>query len=536
MKDSNFPPDAVFFPARAAAPGLQLSVMSRSSVRASSHLRSVIVAVVALSGVVLAQTQPAQPVLAPEKPLALDEAVGLALQKNFGLQRQAFTLANAKEAVIDADSDFDPTLTAAVVRGVTQQASTTSRLEGTTVVGPRNDNTTIRVGANQRIEQTNGTVSVTTNVTRQATNSTNALLNPAFGNGVSVNVNQPLLRNAGRTVATSQRERAKISLTVSQIAYRSQVLQLIESVENAYYNVVAAREALRIRQLTLERNQRLVEENTARRTSGVATDLDVLTSEVGVATARRAVIQQEQTVHDAEDALLNIINVPTFDVRPGPVAFDDYKGGVPNFAQSYKLARENYPVTLSAQEQIRSLEIALGVARRNLRPTLNLDATLGYSARQTNAGYQQAIANLPNDHGNNWNVSLNYQMPWGKRADYSAFRTANNNLNSQKVELERLEQELIVAVRAQVRAIETQLAAVQVASRATELATRQFEQQKARYDAGLSTSRVVLQFQEDLENTRVQELNAKLALRRAVAELRRLEGSSLEHFRVQMPY
>lgn len=515
--------------------------MSRLTVRAS-FIPLVALASLIPSGVARAE-QPAatpaavaQPVIAPDRPLQLEDAVGYALLKNFGLQRQSFTLANAREAVIDADSDFDPTLTATAIRSVNQSASTTSRLEGTTVTGPRNDNTTLRVGANQRIEETNGTVSVTANATRQATNSTNALVNPAFGNGVSLNVNQPLLRNAGRTVATAQRERAKIALTVSQIAYRNQVLQLIENVENAYYNVVAAREALRIRQLTLERNERLLDENSARRTSGVATDLDVLTSEVGVATARRAVIQQEQVVHDAEDALLNMINVPTFDSRPGPVAFDDYTGGVPNFAQSYKLARDNYPETLTAAEQIKSLEIALAVARRNLRPTLNLDASLGYTARQTSAGYQQAIANLPNDHGNNWNISLNYQMPWGKRADRSAYRVANNNLSSQKVQLEQLEQQLIVLVRGQVRAIETQLAAVAVQSRATELAARQFEQQKARYDAGLSTSRVVLQFQEDLENARVQELNAKLALRRAVAELRRLEGTSIDRFGVQMPY
>ncbi|MDO8540917.1 MAG: TolC family protein [Opitutaceae bacterium] len=523
--------------------------MSRPSVRATLLPRVALFALLALSRAAFAQQPQAQPVvpppaqpqaqqpiIAPDKPLTLDEAVGWALQKNFGLQRQTLTLENAKETVISADADFDPTLTATAIRSVNQAASTTSRLEGTAQQGPRSDNTTMRVGANQRLEQTNGTVSVSANLTRQATNSTNALLNPAYGNGISANLNQPLLRNSGRLNATAVRERAKIALTISQHNYKNNVLQLIENVENAYFNVVAARETLRIRQMTQERSQLLVDENTARRTSGVATDLDVLTSEVGLANARRAVIQQEQVVHDAEDALLNLINVPTFDARLGPVAFDDYREGTPNFAQSYKLARENFPDTLSAQETIRSLEITLAVARRNLRPTLNLDASLGYTARATSANYQQTIANLPNDHGNNWNVSLNYSMPWGKRADRSAFRRANNDLGSQKIELDRLEQQLIVLVRGQVRAIETQVAAVQVQSRATELAARQFEQQKARYDAGLSTSRVVLQFQEDLENTRLQELNAKLALRRAVSELRRLEGTSIERFRVQLPY
>ena len=71
--------------------------------------------------------------------------------------------------------------------------------------------------------------------------------------------------------------------------------------------------------------------------------------------------------------------------------------------------------------------------------------------------------------------------------------------------------------------------------KATELSARQYDLQKARFDAGLSTSRLVLQAQDDLENARFQELSAKLALRRALSELHRLEGSSIDRFRVQLP-
>ena len=477
------------------------------------------------------------PTIPSDKPFTLEEAIALAMDRNFGLQTQSFTVANQRENVVIQDAALnDPTLTAGTTRSVSQAASTTSRLEGTSVVGPRSDNTTMRVGANlPRIEATNGTLAVNANVNRNATNSTNALLNPSYGNNISATLNQPLLQDFGRHVATAPLRRAKLQLNIASIAYRSAVLSLISDTENAYYNVVAARESLRIRQLTLERFQLLFDENQARRTSGVATDLDVLTAEVNVANARRALIQQEQTVRDAEERLLNLINVPTFDIRPGPVAFTDYSEGAPNFAQSYQLARQYYPDTLSQAETIRQFEIDLETARRNVKPTLDLSATLGYQARQTDASYQQAIANLPNDHGNNWNVGLTYSMPWGLHADKARYRQAMNNLNSQKIRLEQLEQQLLVNVRQAVRAVETQLAAVEIAGKATELAARQFDQQKARYDAGLSTSRLVVQFQEDLENTRFQELSAKLALRRAVAELRRLEGSSVQRYRIQLP-
>jgi outer membrane protein len=108
-------------------------------------------------------------------------------------------------------------------------------------------------------------------------------------------------------------------------------------------------------------------------------------------------------------------------------------------------------------------------------------------------------------------------------------------LTSRKLQLEQLEQSLLVNVRTAVRAVEANLAAVEIAAKATELATRQYEHQKARFDSGLSTSRQVLLVQQDLEDARFFELSARVALRRAAAELNRLEGSSIQRFRVQLP-
>lgn len=226
-----------------------------------------------------------------------------------------------------------------------------------------------------KIAATNGSVSVSTNLTRSATNSVNALLNPSFSNGVSANLNQPLLNGAGRQSATSALQRAKIGLTIATINYKSRVLTVISDTENAYYNLVASRETLRIRQLTFQYNQKLFEENEARRKTGVATDLDVLSAEVGVANARRGIIQAEQAVSDAEDRLLNVINLPNFEGRVGTVAFNEYKEGPPSFAASYKLAREFYPDTLSTEESIKQLQIDLETARRNQQATLDLTAS-----------------------------------------------------------------------------------------------------------------------------------------------------------------
>lgn len=499
--------------------------------------RHLVRALLALSLTLAAFGQTPAPAPIAGAPFSLEEAIGLALKKNFDLQVQSYVVENARDAIAIQDAAFDPVLNASARRSVNQQASATSRLDdisGTVREAPRTDGTTLSVGASERLAATNGIVAVNANLGRTASN-TNSLINPNYGNGISASVNQPLLNGAGRHIATAPLQRAKIGLTIANINYKSRVLTLISDTENAYLNLVAARETLRIRLMTSASSQKLFDENQARRSTGVATDLDVLTAEVGVANARRGIILAEQGVRDNEDRLLNLINVPNFDVRVGPVEFAEYRGGPPSFAASYKLAREYYPDTLSREEQIKQLQIDLETARRNQLPDLDLIASLGYTARATNAGYAQAIANLPNDHGNQWGLQLNYSMPWGRHAEKARYRTAQTNLLSLKVQLEQLEQSLLVNVRASVRAVEANLAAVEIAAKATELAQRQYEQQKARFDAGLSTSRLVLLAQDDLERARFDELTGRVTLRRAAAELNRLEGSSLERFRVQLP-
>lgn len=464
----------------------------------------------------------------PGPPLTLEECIALAMKKNFDLQVQGFSTDIARENLIIAKADFSPTINASTDRNLSRGTRVVPQPDGTLLLLPSDSNNTrFTAGVSERLAQTNGIFSFGGSVSRSS------LQRQAYSSGTSFALSQPLLKNAGPTVARANVERNKLGVTIASLNYRSRVLTVIRDTENAYYNLVAARETLRIRQLTLDYNQQLFEENKTRRATGVATDLDVLTAEYGVANARRAVVQAEQNSSDREDALLSLINLPNFDVRPGPVAFEEYKAEPVSFAISYKLARDYFPDTLSTAETIKQLELDVITAKSNRLPSLNLNASLGYNT--TDTSYGDVITFRPNDRGDSRDLSLSYSMPWGMKADRARYRSAIINRDAQKVRLDQLELSLLVQVRTAVRAVEANVVAVEIAVKATELASRQYDLQKARFDAGLSTSRLVLQAQDDLENARFNELSAKVTLRGAVAELQRLEGSSIKRFGVQLP-
>jgi len=92
-----------------------------------------------------------------------------------------------------------------------------------------------------------------------------------------------------------------------------------------------------------------------------------------------------------------------------------------------------------------------------------------------------------------------------------------------------------VNVRSSIRAVETYGQSVRSSAENTQFATKAYELTKAQFDAGLATSYLVLQSQNTLETARVSELQAKVNLLSAIANLRFFEGSSLQLYRINLP-
>jgi outer membrane protein len=230
--------------------------------------------------------------------------------------------------------------------------------------------------------------------------------------------------------------------------------------------------------------------------------------------------------------LLNLIGQFEFDSTLGEVSMSMSNNFAPSFDVSYQLARDNQPDYLAASNALKQLEIDVAAAKRNRLPSLDLGGAVGYNSRDSSAS--SAIDRLPNGDGYAWQVDLSLKIPWGMRSEKARYNTALNYLRRQETRVRQIEQDLTVQVRSAVRSVETNQASVEISHKATELSAKQYELEKARFDAGLSTSRRVLEAQDDLETARVAELQARVNLRTAAAELQRLDGSSLAYYNISL--
>jgi outer membrane protein len=458
--------------------------------------------------------------------LTLQECINRALAKNFELEIGRYGPQIARDSIEVAAGAYQPQLEiTGSTGGYTTKATST-----TTASSSRTSD--VRVGVTQRL-YSGTTLSASSRVDRSYSDPAFSTLNPAYDADVTLSVRQSLLSGLGYAVNRGGVQRAEIGLARAHLDFKAQVMDIIQATENAYYNLAYAREQLAVRNFSLALANKLFEEAKTRRDIGVATDLDVLQAEVGVANSHRGVILAEQAVKDRQDALLALIGQFELESAVGTVRFTDVTDATPVFASSYHMARENQPDYLSSVAAIEQFKIDLRLAHDAAKPDLTVGAALGLNG--TNGSGSDAFNDALDRQSRSWQVDFAFNYPWGLKADKARERQSLAALSREQTRLRLIEQTIEVQVRSAVRSVETNLESVKIATLASNLSQRQYELEKAKFDAGTSTSRRVLEAQDDLETARVNELQAKVALHTAIAALHRIEGSSLQRYAVQLP-
>lgn len=474
-------------------------------------------------------TRPAQSLIGdvppppPPAELTLETCIARALQKNFDLEIGRFNPQIAKNSIDLAQGSYDPLLTVSGSHGRSTLGATPSSAA---------TSSDLRVGVSQQL-YSGTTLSASSKLDRSATNPSIATLNPAYNADLTLSVRQNLLSGSSTEVNKANLHRAEIGLSRANLDFKAVALSVIQSTENAYYNLAFAREQLTVRVSSLALATRLYDEAKVRRDTGVATDLDVLSAEVGVANARRNVILAEQAAKDRQDALLALIGQFELDGAVGSVLFTNIGEATPVLASSFQMAKQSQPDYLSSQAAIAQLKLDLVVAKDSTKPDLSVGAALGLSGR--NGSGTDAFGDVLDRQNHSWQVDFSFSYPWGQKSDKARYRQSLATLSREEIRLRQIEQNIEVQVRSAVRSVATNVESVKIATLSSGLSLKQYELEKARFDAGLSTSYRVLQAQSDLDTARVNELQAKVTLRTAIAALHRIEGSSLQRYGIALP-
>ncbi|HYV82563.1 MAG TPA: TolC family protein [Pyrinomonadaceae bacterium] len=508
-------------------------------------------------------------------PLSLREALAMALENNKDIEVSRQNVRIAEFDYLGAQGLYDPRFTtqafyeriespissflAGGQNGSTIQSdyTGTARLEGQTPV----------FGGNYRLDFS----SVKLN-----TNNQFVALNPQYPTSLTFSYTQPLWRGLKIDQTRRQIQIARKNLTLTDTQFRQRAIDTITNVQRAYWDLVFSlrnlqvqRDAVSTARQQLEHNKRLVNE-------GQLAPIDVVAAEAQISSFEQRVFGALEEVSRNENNLKNLIaqdqkaNLWSESIVPPDSV--DLAAPVVSLPDALKTAMENRP-ELQQSDVLKEInQIDQKFFKDQTKPGIDLVGTYGVTGlagsvssnivnplTQTSllqrqridelsalagldplpvippqqfsqdllGGYGQSLQNLLANRYGTARIGVQISLPLRNR-------TAEANLGRSLVEGERigtqrkqLEQTIQVDVRNALQSVRSSEARLRAAVATREANEQQFASEQRKLDAGQSTVFLVLQRQNDLTESRGQELRAQTDLNKAIADLQRATGNAL---------
>jgi outer membrane protein len=213
--------------------------------------------------------------------------------------------------------------------------------------------------------------------------------------------------------------------------------------------------------------------------------------------------------------------------------------------RSLRTALEDRPELIAARLNVNGAGLQRKVAENQLLPRLNFGGGLGVNGLAGTdqqvvfngttipvnpavvGGYGHALGLLPDGRFYSWSAGATVEVPIDNaqaKADYSK---ANIALEQSSLSLRQLQEAVTLEIKQAVSNLQTDLKSIDATRIARELAEENLRNQKARYDVGLSTTKDLLDYQDQLTQARFREINALTRYNTDLAEMRRVEGTLL---------
>lgn len=474
--------------------------------------------------------------------MTLDDAISLALERNLDLlverYRHRRSLLGIQEAlgIFDLDLDLSSTFSEA-------SRPTSSILEDPEGESVTTDNVSADVGLFQLLSF-GGLVGLTMDNSRFTSTDRNTQPNPSYNVNLALSYNQPLLRGFGTTLTKQRIIVAKNESAASREDLRIQVEQVVQRVSNTYWDLVEARDQLRVAEESLKLALELHEMNQLREDAGVLAPLEVTRSEADVAARQEEIISRQAAVEDRTDELRGLFDLERgalWDVEVVPVTDPEIDPVPIDLEEAVDAALAGRPEIVGLRLANENLALSASAAKNAVKPQLDLRASWGVNAREgretevvdgepvlfDNDYFDTLDALLDRDF-EGWSLSLVFSYPLQNRSARAVRAQAELALDEGEVALSQLEQRILIEVRAAVRAVETAARQIESARRSRDLAQKTLEVEELSYRSGQSSGFEILQSQERLREAAGREASAITAYRRALTAYRRSIGTLLD--------
>ncbi len=409
------------------------------------------------------------------------------------------------------------------------------------------------------------------------------LFNPANQSTLTVLLTQPLLNGFGRIVNDRYIIEAKNTIKVGESQFSQQVITTVTQVATDYWELVYARENVKVEQVAVAADQQLYENNKKQLEIGTMAPLDVITAQSQLATDQQALVQAQTTQLLDETTLLVAITkdplvaqLQGIEIVPTTPIFNPAPVNLP-LNDAVQEAWKNRPELQQAELNLKNAGIEVTATKNGLLPTVNLfgeysAAGLGGIERKSTTTSTGLIANpaapivdatgapvpglfepsaitalnlfsFPGGYGDDLNRlfnaryptfegGINFTLPIRNRAAQAANATAQLNQRQQLVQYRQTQSTIVLNVRQAMITLEQDRAAIAAAEQARTLQQQSYDDEVKRLQLGTSTAFTVIQKQQLLTAAEGVELRDRINLIEAELNFNQAMGRTLDVHRI----
>ncbi len=392
--------------------------------------------------------------------------------------------------------------------------------------------------------------------TYQGMNTIYNVLQPYTLSSLGVTVTQPLLRGYGKDVNQRFIHIANNSRKISNYVFEQQAISTVFGVIRLYDDLVSLIADQHVKEETLAAAQRLLEDNQNKVEQGTLAPIEATRAQAQVAAAQQDLINSQGYVRQQELVLKNILfrdwggEPAVHDARIVPtdtLTLDPLPTQTPN--ELVTLALRNRPEYLVGTLQLSNTQINLKGTRNELLPELDLVGSVQLSglAGGLNSSLEQSLVSplnsaLPGVGGNYGTVldqifsgqypsvsfGLNLNIPIRNRVAQSDVARDELQVRQTEVRLKQLENTIRNEVEDALIALQRTRAAYEAATLTTKLQEESLNIEQEKFDVGLSTNFLVIQYQSYVAQARSTEVAALDAYAKAKAQYERALGLTLD--------
>ncbi|MEM9420438.1 MAG: TolC family protein [Planctomycetota bacterium] len=471
--------------------------------------------------------------------VSLDEAIAMAVAGNLDLEVARLTPKIAEQQVIQAEAAFDSVFFA----DLDWQKLDTPQPDGVTP-GLSNDiqQETISLTTGVRkLLTTGGTVQVETTIGNQERTPSFFNVNDFYDADVIASLNQPLLRNFGSDVTTSQIVLAQNAEEDADEQLRQAMNELVNNVEAAYWNLDLARRQVLIQQRLLDRT--IAERDRLEdRADFDVSPVRITEANSRVELRRSDLIRVRAAVREASDQLKRLINSEE-------LALADETLVLPNDApvdaaiqfsllDSVTTALERRPELARSLLAISDAEVRQRLADNAVLPQLDLTAAIGLNGIDEDE-WIDAYGDLADGDYIDYILGLSFEQPIGNRSAKALAGQRAFERNQAVVAYRRDAQDVVLEVKNALRGVLTNYELVGATRAARWAAADSLRSINVQEEVGVALTDeflldLKLNAQERLADAEFQEAQAMANYMIAIAEMERAKGVLIERYGIEV--